>query len=64
MDNKTHIQQGRSAAMENYVDFNGESTTKTTTPTTTSSAKDMKLFHIGIFVVGFAAGYLVCKMYK
>jgi hypothetical protein len=49
--------------MENYVDFNGESTTKTTTPTT-SSAKDMKLFHIGIFVVGFAAGYLVCKMYK
>jgi hypothetical protein len=24
MDNKTHIQQGRSAAMENYVDFSGE----------------------------------------
>ena len=24
MDNKTHIQEGRSAAMENYVDFSGE----------------------------------------
>ena len=24
MDNKTHISQGRSAAMENYVDFSGE----------------------------------------
>lgn len=24
MDNKTHIQEGRSAAMENYVDFSGD----------------------------------------
>lgn len=60
-NNSQHIEESRSAAMENYVDFNGSSADGTTT---TSISKDMKLFHIGIFVVGFAAGYLLCKMNK
>ena len=66
-NNSQHIEEGRSAAMENYVDFNGSSADGTTSTTTTLapiSTKNMTLAHIGIFVAGFFVGYYVCKMNK
>ena len=64
-NNSQHIEQGRSAAMENYVDFNGSSADGTTTTTTLApSTNNMTLAHIGIFVAGFFIGYYVCKMNK
>lgn len=62
MDNKTHIAQGRSAAMENYVDFSGEKNpihyTGLISPKSQLSQKD-KAKYLAIGVGSLIVLYLV-----
>ena len=48
MDNKTHIQDGRSAAMENYVDFSGEKKSNLTGTSPLSQIDKTKYLVIGV----------------
>ena len=48
MDNKTHNQEGRSAAMENYVDFSGEKKSNLTGASPLSQKDKTKYLAIGV----------------
>ena len=70
MDNKTHIQQGRSAAMENYVDFNGGTKKEwlNSYQEDALSAKDKKKYEtikdassLGALLLGVGVAYIVKK---
>lgn len=65
MDNSTQIQEGRIAAMENYVDFSGErkSNLTGTSQLALLSSSDKKKYLI-YGVAGLIVVYLVYKKYK
>jgi hypothetical protein len=63
MDNKTHIQQGRSAAMENYVDFSGEKKSLSGSKLNTLSKED-KTKYLIYGASSIVVAYLLYKKYK